>query len=60
MSRAGVTSVIPGARNTRQAVSNAEAAALLEPGADFDVEAFDVVVRDVYDRLLRADIHPLW
>ena len=62
MSRPGVTSVIPGARNTRQAVSNAEAAALLADNADsdFDVDAFDVVVRDVYDRLLRADIHPLW
>ena len=62
MSRPGVTSVIPGARNTRQAVSNAEAAALLADNSDsdFDVDAFDVVVRDVYDRLLRADIHPLW
>jgi aryl-alcohol dehydrogenase-like predicted oxidoreductase len=63
MSRPGVTSVIPGARNTRQAVSNAASAALLEGNfdeGDFDVEAFDVVVRDVYDRLLRADIHPLW
>lgn len=58
MSRPGVTAVIPGARNPRQAVSNAEAAALIEQG--FDVEAFDVAVRDVYDRLLRADIHPLW
>ena len=62
MSRPGVTSVIPGARNTRQAVSNAEAAALLADNSDsdFDVDAFDVAVRDVYDRLLRADIHPLW
>jgi aryl-alcohol dehydrogenase-like predicted oxidoreductase len=62
MSRPGVTAVIPGARNTRQAVSNAASAALLEgtDEGDFDVEAFDVVVRDVYDRLLRADIHPLW
>lgn len=58
MSRPGVTTVIPGARNPCQAVSNAEAASLLEQG--FDVEAFDVAVRDVYDRLLRADIHPLW
>jgi aryl-alcohol dehydrogenase-like predicted oxidoreductase len=58
MSRPGVTTVIPGARNPRQAVSNAEAAALLQRG--FDVEAFDAAVRDVYDRLLRADIHPLW
>jgi aryl-alcohol dehydrogenase-like predicted oxidoreductase len=58
VSRPGVTTVIPGARNPRQAVSNAEAAALLQRG--FDVEAFDAAVRDVYDRLLRADIHPLW
>ncbi len=63
VSRPGVTTVIPGARNPRQAVSNAEAAALLGDGSDgasFDVEAFDVAVHDVYDRLLRADIHPLW
>ncbi|MFB8147416.1 aldo/keto reductase [Microbacterium sp. NPDC056003] len=57
-SRPGVTSVIPGARNVRQATSNAEAAALLEGG--FDVEAFDRVVRAVYDRDLREAIHPLW
>ncbi|MCR2816914.1 aldo/keto reductase [Microbacterium jiangjiandongii] len=58
-SRPGVTSVIPGARNVRQASSNAEAAALLEPGA-FDIDAFDAAVHAVYDRHLRADIHPLW
>jgi aryl-alcohol dehydrogenase-like predicted oxidoreductase len=58
MSRPGVTAVIPGARNTRQAVANAEAAALVDGG--FDLDAFDARVRDVYDRLLRADIHPLW
>ncbi|MCH6229869.1 aldo/keto reductase [Microbacterium sp. CFH 31415] len=57
-SRPGVTSVIPGARNVRQATSNAEAAALLEGG--FDVEAFDRLVREVYDRDLREAIHPLW
>ena len=57
-SRPGVTSVIPGARNVRQATSNAAAAALLEGG--FDVEVFDRVVREVYDRDLRAAIHPLW
>ncbi|KAF2416363.1 aldo/keto reductase [Microbacterium sp. B35-30] len=59
----GVTSVIPGARNVRQASSNADAAALLDgSGADtgFDVAAFDRVVRDVYDRDLREAIHPLW
>ena len=57
-SRPGVTSVIPGARNVDQAQSNAEAAALLEQG--FDVDAFDVVIRDVYDRWLRDAIHALW
>ncbi|WP_203579176.1 aldo/keto reductase [Microbacterium hibisci] len=54
----GVTSVIPGARNVRQAESNATAGELLEDG--FDIGAFDRVVREVYDRDLRASIHPLW
>ncbi|WP_019181562.1 aldo/keto reductase [Microbacterium yannicii] len=54
----GVTSAIPGARNVRQAQSNAGAGALLEGG--FDVDAFDRVVREVYDRSLREAIHPLW
>ncbi len=54
----GVTSVIPGARNVRQAQANADAATLLDGG--FDVDAFDAVVRDVYDRDLREAIHPLW
>lgn len=54
----GVTSVIPGARNTRQAAANAEAGALLDGG--FDLDGFDALVRDVYDRRLRADIHPHW
>ncbi len=54
----GVTSVIPGARNPRQAEANAAAAALLDGG--FDLEAFDARVREVYDERLRADIHPLW
>lgn len=54
----GVTSVIPGARTPAQARSNADAAALLEGG--FDLDAFDAVVRDVYDRRLRSDIHPHW
>ena len=57
-SQTGVTSVIPGARNVRQAVSNADAAALLDGG--FDVDAFDAIVRDVYDRRLREAVHPLW
>ncbi|MCR2809116.1 MULTISPECIES: aldo/keto reductase [unclassified Microbacterium] len=57
-SQSGVTTVIPGARNVQQAVSNADAAALLD--ADFDVAAFDAVVHEVYDRRLREAIHPLW
>jgi aryl-alcohol dehydrogenase-like predicted oxidoreductase len=54
----GVSSAIPGARNVRQAESNADAGALLDRG--FDVQAFDRVVHDVYDRSLREAIHPLW
>ncbi len=54
----GVTSVIPGARNVRQADANAAAGALLDGG--FDVDAYDRVVRDVYDLRLREAIHPLW
>ena len=57
-SRPGVTSVIPGARNVRQAESNAAAAALLEGG--LDLAAFDRAVHDVYDSDLRAAIHPHW
>ncbi|WP_285136126.1 aldo/keto reductase [Microbacterium sp. lyk4-40-TSB-66] len=57
-SRVGVTSVIPGARSTAQAAANAGAAELLEGG--FDLAAFDALVHDVYDRRLRAEIHPQW
>lgn len=57
-SQRGVTSVIPGARNVRQAEGNAAAGDLLDGG--FDVAAFDAVVREVYDRRLREAIHPLW
>jgi len=57
-SRPGVTSVIPGARSVAQAAANAGAADLLDDG--FDLEAFDALVRDVYDRRLRAEIHPQW
>ncbi|GAA1702587.1 aldo/keto reductase [Microbacterium sediminicola] len=56
----GVTTVIPGARNVAQAEANAAAAALLEPGSGFDLPGFDALVREVYDRDLRADIHPHW
>lgn len=59
-SRPGVTSVIPGARKVAQAEGNARASRLLEETSAFDLAAFDETVRDVYDRLLRADIHPHW
>ncbi|KHK99599.1 aldo/keto reductase [Microbacterium mangrovi] len=61
-SRPGITTVIPGARSVPQAKANAASAALLT-GTDevaFDLPAFDAAVHDVYDRLLRADIHPQW
>lgn len=58
-SRPGVTSVIPGARSVAQAEANADAASLLADDSGV-IEAFDAAVRDVYDRLLRADIHPHW
>lgn len=54
----GVTTVIPGARSVGQAVSNADAGALLDGG--FDVSVFDAVVQDVYARLLKDTIHPQW
>ncbi len=57
-SRPGVTTVIPGARNTRQAESNAAAGALLDGGTD--LSGFDSAVQDVYDRMLRTEIHPQW
>lgn len=59
-SRPGVTSVIPGARKVAQAEGNARASRLLEETSAFDLAAFDETVRVVYDRLLRADIHPHW
>ncbi|EZP29426.1 aldo/keto reductase [Microbacterium oleivorans] len=55
-SRPGVTSVIPGARTTAQAQSNA-AAGLIDPAT---LDTFAAAVADVYDRRLRADIHPQW
>ena len=57
-SRPGVTSVIPGARSTAQARANTQSGALLDGG--FDLEAFDAVVRQVYDELLRESVHPHW
>ncbi len=57
-SRPGITSVIPGARTPSQAAANAAAAVLIE--GEFDLERFDQAVTDVYDRRLRAAIHPQW
>jgi aryl-alcohol dehydrogenase-like predicted oxidoreductase len=51
----GVSTVIPGARNAEQARSNAAAGSVPDLG-----EEFDAAVRDLYDRRLRAQIHPLW
>ena len=50
----GITAVIPGARSVTQATSNAGAGELL------DLEGFDAAVRETYDELLRAAIHPHW
>jgi aryl-alcohol dehydrogenase-like predicted oxidoreductase len=54
-SQPGVTSVIPGARNVAQGRANAAAGEW-----EGDLSAFDAAVHEVYDRLLRADIHPQW
>lgn len=54
----GLTTVIPGARNPRQARSNA-AAAQGWPSAD-DGARFDQAVHRVYDERLRSAIHPRW
>ncbi|CAN5115393.1 aldo/keto reductase [soil metagenome] len=51
----GVSSVIPGARNTVQAVNNASAGSVGDLGA-----AFDAGVKDIYDRHFRAGIHSRW
>ncbi|UOE42789.1 aldo/keto reductase [Agromyces larvae] len=50
----GVSTVIPGARNPDQARANAAAGSLDLPAS------FDAAVRDLYDRELRASIHPRW
>jgi aryl-alcohol dehydrogenase-like predicted oxidoreductase len=51
----GVTVVIPGARNPRQARGNAAAADLAPlPPADL------VAVRAVYDELIRPQVHDRW
>ena len=51
----GVSSVIPGARSVQQARGNAAAGSVapLSP-------AFNEGVQDIYDRMLRDQIHPRW
>ncbi|TFD72338.1 aldo/keto reductase [Cryobacterium gelidum] len=51
----GVSAVIPGARSVAQAQANA-AAGVAEPLS----VAFNEAVQDIYDRLLRKQIHPRW
>jgi aryl-alcohol dehydrogenase-like predicted oxidoreductase len=51
----GVSTVIPGARNAEQATSNAAAGSVPDLGAEFSAG-----VRELYDRRLRAAVHPNW
>jgi aryl-alcohol dehydrogenase-like predicted oxidoreductase len=51
----GVTTVIPGARDAEQARQNAAAAAL-PPLSDHALAQ----IEDLYDKELRAEIHPRW
>jgi aryl-alcohol dehydrogenase-like predicted oxidoreductase len=51
----GVSTVIPGARNAAQATANAAAGSVPDLGPDFTA-----AVRDLYDRRLRAAVHPNW
>jgi len=53
--RAGVSTVIPGARNAEQAQANARAGDAPALG-----EVFERQVADVYDRYFRAAVHPRW
>ena len=51
----GVTTVIPGARSTTQAISNASAGDVAPLSAQFSAQ-----VADLYDRYFRAAIHHRW
>nr|WP_210727431.1 aldo/keto reductase [Sanguibacter hominis] len=53
--QAGITTVIPGGRSPEQVRANA-AAGELGPLPT----SFDAAVHDVYDRLIRADVHDRW
>ena len=51
----GVTTVIPGARNVRQAVSNASAGNVPQLTPEFTEQ-----ITELYDRTFREAIHPRW
>jgi aryl-alcohol dehydrogenase-like predicted oxidoreductase len=51
----GISTVIPGARNTEQAASNARAGGVPDLG-----DAFRAGVRDLYDQRIRAQVHDRW
>jgi aryl-alcohol dehydrogenase-like predicted oxidoreductase len=53
--QAGVSTVIPGARNPEQARANAQAAAMA-PLSDEQLRG----VREIYDRLIREHVHHRW
>ncbi|MEA9985577.1 MULTISPECIES: aldo/keto reductase [Subtercola] len=55
LQQAGVSTVIPGARNPEQARSNAAAGSLAPLG-----EQFEASVQGIYDRYFRASIHSRW
>jgi len=51
----GVTTVIPGARNAQQAVSNAEAGSLTPLSSELQT-----ALKDIYDRYVRQYVHSRW
>ncbi len=51
----GVTTVIPGARNVRQAISNASAGSVAALTPEFTAQ-----ITELYDRYFRAAVHPRW
>lgn len=51
----GVTTVIPGARSIRQAVSNASAGSVPALTPEFTTQ-----ITDLYDRYFRQSVHPRW
>jgi len=56
----GVTAAIPGARSPEQVRANAAAGSAPDPEQAAVLARFDAAVRETYDDLLRAEIHPHW